>query len=206
MRNLIIAVIFFIFSNCFSQDKKEENSDWNISVNGGSVYFLQKDVYWFLDGFNYISEHQLPIYGKGNWSMNHFEVTASYFFNKNHELGLTLGRSVFTSPYYKFLRNYYISNFDTTITISDGYRAYTDDWWGFFYNFHYKDYLYAGIKLAVADDIYECFLIGKKFNLKNSFFIKTELSYSFLNSDYLWNFSSAKSEKITFSFGLGLNL
>jgi len=206
MRTLIIAVILFIFSNCFSQDEKEEFSRWNLSVSGGSVYFIDKDIYWFGDGFHYISEHQTPIYDNGHWSMNHFEITGSYFFNQNHEIGLTFGRSAFVSPYNKFLRLYYVSASDTTREIIDGYRAYSDDWWGVFYNFHFKDYFYGGVTLGDADYPLKSFHLGKKFNLKNSFFIKTEISYSMLTEDSVFDFSSIKSEKIILSLGLGLNL
>lgn len=207
MRTLIIAVTLFVFSNCFSQDKKEEYSDWNISVNGGFIYFLDDGVYRQIrEGYYYDLYKSTSSHLNYDYSFNHYECTISYFFNRNHELGLTFGREDYTykdrflgviSPFWKI---------DTIAEAFDGYSIHELDWWGIFYNFHYKDYLYAGIKLANVDDIYECFLIGKKFNLKNSFFIKTELSYSFLNSDYIWNFSSARSEKITLSFGLGLDL
>jgi len=211
MRTLIIAVTLFVFSNCFSQDKKEEYSDWNISVSGGIIHFLDDDIYYFngdfIDMFDMGEEYEIPNYKERNSSLNHYELTASYFFSQNHELGITIGRSVFNSPD-KFFYGYSVSGggSDTTKEIREGYRAYIEEWLGIFYNFHYKDYLYAGIKLAGVDDICECFLVGKKFKLENSFFIKTELSYSFINSDYLWNFSSARSEKIILSFGLGLNL
>ncbi len=206
MRTLIIAVIFFVFSNCFSQDK-EEYSKWNISVNGGIIYFLDDGVYHPIkEGYYYDLYKSTSSYIHYDYSFNHYEGTISYFFNRNHELGITFGREDFTykerflhvgSPFWEI---------DTTAEIFDGYSAYGLDLWGIFYNFHYKDYLYGGIKLAFGDDAYECFLVGKKFNLKDSFFLKTEISYSFLNSDYIWNFSSARSEKITLSFGLGLNL
>ena len=205
MRTLIIAVIFFVFANCFSQDK-EEYSRWNLSVNGGLVYFMNGYAYHqFIEGYYNDIYKSTSIGVLSDWSINHYECTAGYFFNQYHEVGLTLGRGAFTLPG-KILGVYSFRSGDTNVALTNKQRAYTSEWWGIFYNFHYKDYFYAGIKLASADDTYECFLVGKKFNLKNSFFIKTEISYSFLNSDYIWNFSSARSEKITLSFGLGLNL
>ena len=201
MRTLIIAITLFVFSSCFSQEKKEEFSKWNLSVSGGSVYFIDKNVYYFNGFYNNVNnkDDQIPLYDMRNWSMNYYEVTASYFFSQNHELGVTLGSSVFSSPH-RFFHGYHITATDTTINTFDGYKAYTDDWWGFFYNFHYKDYFYAGVKLASADYPLKSFHIGKKFNLKNSFFIKTELSYSMLTEDSIFEFSSIKSEKITLSF------
>jgi len=195
MRTLIIAVTLFVFSNCFSQDKEV----FNLSVNCGSVYFLDKDVFWFSNDFKYDLDHQIPRYVVRNWSMNYFEFTASYFFSKCTEIGITLGRSAFNYPD-EFIKGYQIRSTDTTKEIVKGFRAFTSDWWGLFYNFHYKDYLYAGIKLAFAqeDDLYGAICVGKKFDLENSFFVKTEISYSMLIYDY--------SEKITLSFGLGLNL
>lgn len=205
MRTLIISVIILIFSNCYSQENKEEFSRWNLSVNSGMIYFLDKDVYRCInEGYYYDLYKSTSSFQKSIWSMNHFECTVSYFFNKNHELGLTLGRGDFT---YKdrILSVYSFWGIDTTVDLIDGHRVYSNDWWGFFYNFHYKDYFYIGLKIAFTNEAIESIHIGKNFNLKDFFFIKTEINYSMLTSD-LFKFSTKKSEKIIFSFGLGLNL
>lgn len=204
MRTLIIAVTLFAFSNCFAQDE-EEYSDWNISVNGGIIYSFGKGVNPHLNKDNYSDTYKSPSPFPGNnWSMNHYEITGSYFFSKNHELGLSLGRGSFTPPG-NSPSQMDISGTDSSTIIYDGHRPNISIWGGLFYNFHYKDLLYAGIKLAAAGDFYESFHIGKKFNLKNSFFIKTEIGYSILTPG-LFDYSSARSKQITLSFGLGLNL
>ncbi|MBI5403339.1 MAG: hypothetical protein HY959_08040 [Ignavibacteriae bacterium] len=199
----LFFVIFTLFSSIsYTQKNIDNESRWKLSVNGGLIYHIDKNI-WARDYFK-------DVYEKGQkWSINYLEYNISYLLNDFHEIGLSIGKSDFTYPKRFIIGPSTSQGYpDTLITfsnINDLFALETINWYTLFYNFHYKKYFYFGIKLGGAYNAFRVFSIGKYIELRNPFYLKLEINYSFRSSD-LFEFNKRKSEKISLVLGFGLNL
>lgn len=199
---LFIIACFLFVSFSYGQDKKEK--DWNISVSGGMNRQFEND---YLDEYDY----------NNNSNLKYLEFRGGYMIGKYHEMGIDIGQGEFTFTGSYFLpyirKDFYSGIIDTVFFISNGKKITSKPWYTIYYNFHYKDYLYLNMKAGVVGSkSIESVLInyfgvgiGKRFDINENYFLKTEVNYSFIfDSDS--DKTRVYSKKLVLSFGIGLKL
>ena len=183
--------ILLLFVTFFSIDTSAQSlkpSYWQIGINTGGNLFFERDGYKLLSS-------------KFTLNMLNFEM--GYKFNSYHEAGISVGRN--DGTYREFIGQS-INGTDTVNIFNKILQTLTYNWYGVYYKFHLKNYLYAGIKLAHSPEIgtYQEFSLGKDFEIAKD--INLRLNFAdCIRSEELFKFDGSFEVEHSIGLTLGLN-
>lgn len=199
---LVIAVLFMLISQNYSQQTKENFRHWNLSVSGGITRYFSSSI------------HE-PDTTKNEFNMdiNYLEYRIGYRINKNHEINFALRKM---ANYIHFL-HIYTSN-DTNIisggNIVEGDILKSIFVWSLGYRFSLpqknNNEFYFGIDLGGFtpygdESIFFNLESGLKILIYKDLFFEQSLNFSsFTRTNHL--FKKLFSSQIRLDLGIGIKL